>query len=394
MTCLIALAAGLAALAGEASRIEARDRIESHIENRILTELPAEAWRHELAWILSSDDVLFGRIAAVRLLSDGVVAVADMQLGQILLVAPEGAVLQARRVTGEGPGLVTRLAGLCEGPRNRLHLIQAWPGRVEVTARDGIPVRSLVLGGRGEQTGLSTLLSLDWSAGLLAGVQVDVRILDHRRSQNTFRLSCFDDDLATMSDVLLRSNVTVDRMGVVDETEMDFPVHAWGIVDERNLVVAPDRSQYRLEVHDRDLGLCEVFRRDLKPLPRPRSEMEQLRSEFSLQVDGQSRAIEFVFFETAQMIQKIVVIGRGRLLLTTAYLFHEIAHPATARLDLVDLSAGTVREIRIAVPVDSRCDRLLMLPNRDALVLVGGAAVHAEHVVPAIAYWRFVGEGS
>ena len=351
---------------------------------RALVERPPVTWRHALAWTLSSDEVLFGRVAAVKLLCDGVAAIADMQLGQVLLIAPDGSLQAVLPVAGEGPGQVGRLAGLGPWPPDRLFLVQAWPGRVEVIDRDGTPVRSLVLGGRGQQDGLSTLLSLDRAHGCLVGVQVHIRFLDWQRSMNSIRLSLFDDELSPVAHVLERRRATVDRMGIVDETEMDFPVHAWSIVDGRSVIVAPDRTAYRLELHDAGLGLREVFSRDLAPLPRPEAEKDRLRSEFSLEIDGRRRAIEFVFFQTAQMIQAIEPVTPRRLLLTTAYLFHGLSDPVTARLDDVDLEQGTVREVHLTIPVDPVRDRLLALPNRDVVVLAGGTA--------AIDYWRFEGE--
>lgn len=376
------------------------DQDGSQPPRRALIELAAARWRHDLAWRLSSDDVLFGDIAAVKRLGDGVIAVADQQLGQILLVAQDGAVQQIVPVSGEGPGRVARLAGVEEMPPDRLLLVQAWPGRVEVVRRDGTPLHSLVLGGRSDKTGVATLLSLVCAHGQAAGVLAHVRFLDHQRSTNTVRLSTFDSDLIPVWDIFKRENVTIDRMGLVDETEMDVPIHAWNIVDERHIVVAPEREHYRLELHEPGRGLREVFSRERAPLPRPESEKQRLRSQFTLEVDGRRQAIEFVFFETAQMIQEIAVLGPRLLLLGTAYRYVGLPAGSTARLDLVDLDAASVREIRLSVPIDPDRDRLLPLPGNDLVVLVGAAAFsagprsHQEHdiVVPAIEYWRYVGE--
>ena len=107
-----------------------------------LDVLPPVTWRHALAWTHSSDNVLFGHLDDVDLLGDGTLAVTDVQLGQVLLIANGGVVQDVLAVAGEGPGRLTRLAGLCELPGEGLLLVQAWPGRGEVIARDGTPVRS------------------------------------------------------------------------------------------------------------------------------------------------------------------------------------------------------------------------------------------------------------
>lgn len=361
---------------------------------------PPVFWRHALAWTLSSDAVLFGRLAGAVLLHDGVLAVADRQLGQVLLIAPDGTVRQVLAVAGEGPGRVVRLAGVCELDGERLLLVQAWPGRVEVVRRDGTPERSLVLGGRGDQTAVHSLLKLAVGGGRLVAVQATVRVLDSQRSRNTLSLSCLDSELVPQHTVLRREIVTVDRMGLVDETEMDFPFYTWCLVGDRQVAIAPQRASYRLELHDLEGGLGAVFHRDLPPLPRPAAAMDRLRSEFTLEVGGQRRAIEFKFHQTAQMIQDLVALGPRCILLTTAYSFHEVPLPATARLDLLDLVANAVREVRLTVPFDAGRDRLLALPNRDLVVLTGEweqlagvtAAIDDATAAPAIAYWRYAGE--
>ncbi len=392
----------VAALVGATAAAASAEPPAATARQRDLVALaPPVVWRHELAWKLSSDDVLFGRLAEVDLLADGVLAITDLQLGQVLLLAPDGTVLRVLEVAGEGPGRLSRPAGVCEWDAEHLLLWQAWPGRAEIVRRDGTPVRSLVLGGRDGRLNVGSILALAGRRGGLVGVQAEVEILDSQQSLNVLRLCRFADDLVARHDILRCEVATVDRMGLVDETELDFPIHSWSLSGERRVVVAPRRACYRLETYADEHGVGEVFARDLPPLPRRQAEMDLLRAGFTLEVDGQRRAIDFVFHQTAQMIQEIVALDPRTLLLTTAYTFHALERPCTARLDLVDLDAATVREVRLEVPVSPDADRLLLLPNRDVVVLVGGGAAlvrgdheaTAEPIAPSIAYWRFRTEG-
>ncbi|MDY0110215.1 MAG: hypothetical protein RBT60_09800 [Candidatus Krumholzibacteria bacterium] len=366
---------------------------------RTLRELPPAAWQHERRWVVSSDDWLFGRVGDVEMLADGCLAVADVQLGQIMIIGPEGNVDQVYAVAGEGPGQLPRLSILCERPGGELWLVQAWPGRVEVVRRDGTPLRSLRLLDASDRGLPQTLLGLASGCDLLVGVQASVRERDGRTATNVLRLRCFDDDLQALGDVLATTFVTEERMGFIDETAGYFPQTSWAVVDSGLVVVAPDRDAYRLELRSAAGAIQAAYVRALPPLPRAQEEKDRLAAGFSLEVNGQRRAIEFVFHETAEMIQAIVALGPQRVLLRTAYCHAGPPAGATARLDLVDLAAGTVQEIRLAVPVHPHVDRLVALPSGDLVVLkhcdeiplrLPADASHAAGA-PEIQYWRYLG---
>jgi hypothetical protein len=368
-----------------------------------LREVPPARWRHALAWTLSSDDVLFGTLAAAVPLVGGDVALVDVQLGQVLLVGPEGDVRQVLPVAGEGPGRLAQITGLCELPDAELLLVQAWPGRGEIVARDGTPRRSVRGGARRDDAGAPTWLAFQGSAGLVVGVTMEVRIVPPSSSLNVLRLGCFaPSDLQPTADILRREFLIEERMGLIDETAADFPLTAWTIVDASRVAVAPDRHRYRLLVHDLVNDRADAWTRDLPPLPRPQAEKDAYTAAFSLVVNGRPQAIDIVFHETAQMIQQIAALAPDTLLLRTAYTFAEPPAGTTARLDLVDLAGGTVREIGLAVPLNPWTDRLVVLPGRDIVLLrhCGPAFPEPPAVVPvdsldppSVQRWTYLGEG-
>lgn len=366
-----------------------------------LDVLPPVTWRHALAWTLSSDDVLFGHLDDVDLLGDGTLAVTDVQLGQVLLITGGGAVQDVLAVAGEGPGRLTRLAGLVELPGEGLLLVQAWPGRGEVIARDGAPVRSWRPPTGRDHGGAPTYLGFAGGYGLLVGVQAQVRPQLPRSSLNILTLGSFDPtDLRPQTEILRREFVTEDRMGLVDETAGHFPVTAWAIADSGRVVVAPDRETYRLELYDLRCGRVSVYTRERLALPRPQAEKDHLASGFSLEVDGRQQEITFIFHETAEMIQQVTVLSPGRLLLQTAYTFHDLPDGQTARLDLVDLDRATVQEVLLSVPLRPLVDRLVVLAGGHLVVLknggwtqaaaAGAAAAPADLEPPGIQSWTLL----
>lgn len=368
-----------------------------------LRDLPPVEWRHELAWTLSSDDVLFGDLAAVVPLAGGEVALVDAQLGQLLFIGPDGDVRRRLDIAGEGPGRLARITGLCELPDDQLLLVQAWPGRGEIIARDGTPRRSVRGGSGRDDASAPTWLAFQSSAGLVVGVTMEARIVPPTSSHSILRLGCFAPaDLQPTAEVLRREFLIEERMGLLDETAADFPLTAWTIVDSSRVAVAPDRDRYRLLIHDLATGRAHAWSRDRQPLPRPQAEKDAFAAGFSLVVNGRPQAIEIVFHETAQMIQEITALAPDTLLLRTAYTFADLPVGTMARLDLVDLDGGAVREITLTVPLNPWTDRLVVLPGRDILLLRHcGPAFPAPPTVvavdsldpPSLQRWTYLGEG-
>lgn len=361
-----------------------------------LRELPPSLWTYTHTWSLSSDDVLFGVLIDVDQLAGGDLAFTDGRLGQVLIVDRDGQLRRTLEVAGEGPGRLTRLDALCELPSEDLLLVQAWPGRGEVVDRFGEPVRSRRSATTRNLDGAPTWIAMASGYGMVAGVVAEVRREDPQVDRSVLRLMLLDPVTLEPGRELLRGEfANTTQMGLIDETVGYFPQRSWAIADQREVVVAPERERYLLEVHDRELGLVERHERPRRPVPRCRAEIERLKAGYTLEVNGQRQAITFVLHQTAEMIQGITALGPRTLLLQTAYTRHALPDGVTARYDLVDLKAGTVREVWLQVPHDAQADRLVLLPDGNLVVLTGampsgpgmpGPATD-ELLPPTIQFW-------
>jgi len=366
---------------------------------RRLVDLPVVRWRHTLAWTVSSDEVLFGQITDLVRLRDGAVAAADVQLGQVLVIAAGGTPVQTLAVSGDGPGQVRQLTSLAETATGDLLLVQAWPGRVEAIARDGTPLRSLRPLAKDRQ--VPVLLRVAPARDLWLGLTVFVRAESPRTERTVLELAWLDPrDLSPIGAVLRRETATEIRPAHVDETASYAPRRAWAILPDGRAVVAPDRDAYRLEVHAPLVGTVAALVRDHTPLPRPDAEAALIRRAFRLEVDGRPRPIEFTLFATAEAIQTIVALDERRLVVGSARTFHALPAGASARCDLVDLAAATVREVLVGVPCVPWRDALVVLDNRDAVVVrhgFGGLAAAGFGPLPGedpagapvIEYWTY-----
>jgi hypothetical protein len=283
-------------------------------------------------------------------------------------------------------------------------LIQAWPGRVEVIARDGTPRRGVRPPGQGGDGGLPSLLRLVPAGEVWLGLLVGVRFEPPLTSRSTLELAWLDPrDLARCGTILRRESVAEIRQGFVDETEVYAPRRAWDVLPDGCAVVAPDRNAYLLEIHSPDAETVIRFARDHEPLPRPEAEKELIRRGYRLTVNGRPQPMDFRLFETAEAVQSVVALDDGRVLVGSARRFHRLPVGVTTRLDLVDLDAATVTEVHLQIPCHQWVDGVVVLPDRDVVVVrngFGGLAAAGpgftpapdEGAVPSIEYWTYEGE--
>ncbi len=370
-----------------------------------LVRQPPVTWHHARAWSLSSDEVLFGRLADVIRLADGTLAVADGQLGQVLLLRTDGTLERTLPVAGEGPGRVPRLTGLARTATDELALVQAWPGRVEVVARDGTPRRSLRARANGQvgDGGVATLLRLLAGAERWLGLLVHVDHPRRRQVRTSVTLAWLDHrDLARRGAVWGQEVITRIEPGVVDETAGHAPHRGWALLADGRAVVAPARAAYRLELHHPVHGLERVLIRTVPTFPRPAAEVARLRRGFRRTVDGRPRPVDLRCHETAEAITRVQVLDSGHVLVTSAHRRHDLPAGVSLRLDLVDLRAATVADVHLRIPRRWDQDALLVLPDRDVVVLREQAGClslmgawpdpQGSGRPPAIEYWTYQGE--
>jgi hypothetical protein len=365
-------------------------------------------WRHARAWTVSSDQVLFGRVVGISRLADGTLAVADGQLGQVLLLGEGGACERVLPVAGEGPGQVARLGGVAASAADELLLVQPWPARVAVIARDGTPRRQWrpAAASGGASGGLASLLGLRAGGRWWLALVVRTSYPGPRQSRTRATLTRREAVAPARGTPVRTWSFTSDiEPGVVDETVGHVPRRGWALLPGGRAVVAPRRDAYRLEIHDPDRGLVRILTRDVEPLPRPQRERDLIRRGFTWTVDGRERALELRLHDTAEVIQTLVGLDPVRVLVGGADRFHRLPAGVTARYDLVDLAAATVRPVHLAVPCRPGTDALLVLPDRDVVVVrqgwgalsgsvAGGPADASGDDPPAIELWQHLGEES
>lgn len=360
-----------------------------------LRKTQPQTGHYQLAWQVSSDDVLFGNIADVDQIADGSLIVTDVQLGQVVLINAEGGVDGVVAVQGEGPGRVTRLSSVRADDEAGLLLAQFWPSRVERVQRNGTPLKSMIRR-YDEADHPSGFAAFDFHEGSMFAVQVEVHLLAGGRERNTITLCALDQELMRTSIFHEAEFTTISRHGCVDETQGWFPLHAWTAIDKERVVVAPERERYLLLelLGDGKQGRSFYFPADARL--RRESEIENFKAGYTLTSNGVRQEIDFKLYDKAEMIESVVSLGDERLLLKTSLSGREEGGRTGIVLDLVDMAAGTISELETGVPFDPDTDRVVLLRSGDLAVLKNSLnRLHAldeggagSDEIPTIMLWR------
>jgi len=331
-----------------------------------------EVWRHARRWTVSSDDVLFQRIVRARIDVAGRVTVADAQLLRLLTFGADGELVRRIDLEGEGPGTVRTLVDVFTTPAGDLAVVQNWPGRIVTLSPDGAPRGTAELA-RENDAGFLGLGNFDCGGGTVAGVTVLFRNVGRQVQRTTTSLAiCDPQRLRPRTVVLERTLEERPRPRVIDETAGYFPNRSWTVSATGDVIVAPDRDRYRLEVHGPGGRLKRVLTRDVTAPRRSRREIAQLKAGFSLVENGVAQELEFRLYETAELIQAMVPLRDGGVLLRTACETRDLPVGVTARFDRVDLARGRVTEVHVAVPWNPWRDDAYVLPTGDLLIVRGG----------------------
>lgn len=359
---------------------------------RELRVLPAQAWRYERAWTLSSDEVLFGTVGNVAALDSGRVAVTDLQLGNVLIVGAGGELRRVLAARGEGPGRVTQLSQAVHVPGEGLGLVQGWPARVEVVRLDGTPVRTLRRDPAGPDA-YAGILDLQGAGGELVAALCEVDA-EGAQTASLLSLCSLGPELEPVRTFNAARIVNADREGLVDETAGWFPRTAWAPLGGGRLLFCPCRERFRLCRLDLASGRAETWERDLAPVPRSERDFEVIKRGYRWTVNGVERTLDFRLYENREMIERLVPLPGQRVLAVSARVDRGLHGRGTARLDLVDLEAGTATDVYVDVPYRHLRDRLFVLPSRDLVIATEAYAAQrggplTEGEPPTVQCWRF-----
>ncbi len=318
------------------------------------------------------DDVFFGNIGTVQRGKDGKIYVLDTQQSQVQVYSPEGKHLATLGREGEGPGEVTRPAGMLQLTDGRLCLLQSFPGRIVMLKPDGTPGGEATYQSGGAQQGSFSVLNA--GAGAPAG---DMVLLGIRMSfggsaisDQTFFLSRCDGQGKEKTSYLTKDYQVNYADFRLDEAKMDFVWTRFAVGPDGTIYTAPERNAYLIRVQSPDGTVQREITRAHTLRPRDAAGrqtatriLEAIGGYYPTPLKGTS--IE----DVEPAIAAVFLDDQGNLLI-------QANDPGATPpgvftvLDVFDKEGRFVRQVALRCPGD---------PLRDGLVMLGGGRVVVLH---------------
>lgn len=329
-------------------------------------------WRHGG---LDDDEAFFGVISHAALGHGGHIYLADSQLMTIHVVSPDGELLPPLGRQGEGPGEVTRLGGVTVMPDGTVGLVQLMPGQVVKVDTGGLPAgtlipawdeaggrlmlqemqvagASLVASGRRMTRGDQGPIIVQWIAGIAAD--------------------------GTLAPFYYRHETGRDfTSGVLREADTDWPgAGRWAVTHDGRVLVAPERTEYRLDVLGID-GVELSFGREYTTRPRTDQEKATVEARFNRFRRGRGgnrpQELTVEVMPDAADIEQIVPRPDGEVWIRTSRSHLDQPRGAMLTYDVFDSGGNFKRQL--AVECEGVAPRDLLIPLADgSFVLIKGHA--------------------
>jgi hypothetical protein len=366
---MVALVTGLAG----AARAGGTETSPVHVQNQAtpseggLVLDTRELWRAGA----SDDGPLFSVIVQALTDERGNVYLLDKQQSAVWTFTADGRFLGTLTREGEGPGETRRPADMALLPDGSVGICSEHSGRLVCVNRDGIPQRSIQVGGpqaiRGETVWLDGVAS---RAGLLVFLCQEILHSGGKQTTNYY-LAGVDDDGRELCRYFEKAIVDDFADFRINEVEYYFPKgRLWAIGPDGRVYLVPHRNQYRIDVFTRDGALQSVIERDFLPVRRDGKEKAATRKAYEEWYRSFSASIELE--DTEPAITRLMVDGKGLLWVLSARGVHEQPEGIMATYDVFGADGRFVRQVAVSCDGDGRYDDLFFL-GEDRLMLVTGA---------------------
>lgn len=319
---------------------------------------------------IDDEENLLGVVDRVLADDEGNVYLLDIQLVEVLVYDRDGEYVHSLGKRGDGPGEVRRAGGVMFLPDGTLGILQPFPGRIVKVHLDGTPAGEIRPGQDDPTSGGFFAVNSAACLGdrLVLGASRMTRDEDRFTAVNF--LGDFDTD-GKSGAVYLETSFTRER-GRFEfvEKEFYFPHQAWALGPDGRVFVAPERNEYRIEVHGAGDGPERVITRDYESWERTADEMalaEQTAFPFRR---GRNRGnMKTVMESTEPDIAAMRAAPDGSLWILPSRGLREQPEGIHSTWDVFD-AEGTLTE-RVAVACEGEGgDDTLFFPGNGLAVLV------------------------
>jgi len=319
---------------------------------------------------IDDEENLLGVINNAHQDENGNIYLLDIQLMEVQVFSPEGEYLNTLGKMGEGPGEIRRAADFLMFADGTVGLVQAFPGKIVRVDREGTPAGEFKPGGDDPTGGGFFALrhaASNSSQLVLSGTRI-VRG-DNSRTATDF-IATFTTEGTEEVRFLEHSNVRQFRSPDFSEKGHFFPHNGgWALGKDGQVVIAPERNNYRLDVYSASGDLKHTISRPFKSWKRSSEEKDRAK-EMMMPWRRRNRSrMNIVVEPTERDIRKIRLDSQGNIWVLTSRGIRDQAEGIHSTWDVFDTSGNFTRQVSIACDANGQDDALFFLGDNTVVVV-------------------------
>ncbi len=221
-------------------------------------------------------DLIFGRVADLKMHEDGSVYILDNQLCQVVVISADGEHLRDLSREGDGPGELRQPVGLVFLPDDVLGIGMGFPGRLITIGTDGTPLGTHHPVGAPAEGNLAIMISLQYRDGVLGASGGSVVLAPDGASHTNRFLSVGDASLAGFRHILEKATPFDPTGRSYVEADEYYIDTSWALGSGGRIYAPMKRDAYEISEFDTAGRLVRVFGRRYEPRKRTGAEMERV----------------------------------------------------------------------------------------------------------------------
>jgi hypothetical protein len=232
---------------------------------------------HELWRVGGEDeDVIFGRIADLKMHPDGSVYVLDNQLCHVVVISSDGEHLRDISREGDGPGELRQPTGLVMLADDVLGVGMGFPAKLVTLALDGTPIGTHYPVGAPADGNVAVMISLQHVDGVLAASGGRIAFVADGDS-HTDRFLAVGDASGGEFHHILETTTPFDPTGrVFVEVDNYYIDRGWALGSGGRIYAPMRRDAYEISEFDRTGELVRIFGRRYEPRKRTSAEKARI----------------------------------------------------------------------------------------------------------------------
>lgn len=319
------------------------------------------------------EDILFGVVASGALDAQGNVYLLDTQLSQVLVINPEGELINTLGREGEGPGEMSRPIGIFINNESQIGIAQGFPGKIILLNTDGTPGGTIPINQDSESGGFAFLARAVKRENNLVVLHGKGTFDMESGEINTVNLlTGIDDDGKELARFAEHTQLRDMNKQVFDEAANFSELTTWAL-GNNCVYTIPDRNKYNIHMKTLDGEMEGSISRNFESRKRRDEDKEDLTSGMAMVFNGRQLEVEKHILDYDQAILGLNVATDGRLFVQNCYQAPKRLPEGTAgRFDIIDTKGIFVEELILEIPgFDPQQDGLSFMDGEYFLYLKG-----------------------